>query len=42
MRKTADDRTHGAARKELAWTDPRVLSTATGAVFAGLGPIPFN
>jgi hypothetical protein len=37
MRKTADDRTHAAACRELAWPDPRALSTAAGAVFAGLG-----
>jgi YD repeat-containing protein len=39
MRKTADDRRLAAARGEIAWPDPRVLSTASGAAFAGLGRI---
>lgn len=39
MRRVVDDRTHSAARWELAWPDPRLLATATGAVFAGLGRI---
>ena len=39
MRKTADDRTHAAVCRETAWSDPRALATATGAVFAGLGRI---
>jgi YD repeat-containing protein len=39
MRTTADDRTHAAARRETIWLDPRVLATASGAVFGGLGRI---
>jgi hypothetical protein len=39
MRKIADDRTHAAACWERAWPDPRVLSTASGAVLAGLSRI---
>jgi hypothetical protein len=39
MRQTADDKTHAATCWELAWPDPRVLSTASGTVFAGLGRI---
>jgi YD repeat-containing protein len=39
MRKTADYRRLAAARGEIAWPHPRVLATATGAVFAGLGRI---
>jgi hypothetical protein len=39
MRKTADDRTLAAARREIGWPDSRVLTTATGTVFTRLGRI---